>query len=466
MKQKLMCVILAISAVAMLTGCTPGGGLDLSQTEANPNRFVWGSLSDIDVSLGDVGLFYPSGSTLRYYDMEAKQEYILCSRPNCRHMSDDCPAYFQKNLAGDSADYVAQIGEYIYLTYNSATPDNWAETEVEKSIMLIRVNPNDGTRTILASWPTQLSAAQTQADFYAYSIRNVGYCGGWAWFCLGMTQQSSMERKGLQYDQITGVELATGKQVILNGGDGWEYSIVSQCMEHLYYRRLRDTEHQLTMDEFYELADEAGVVTIEGITMTEYHEYQTWFWQKKPREYELLSYSMETGEEKVLFSGLTIKEQGYGGGPYTVLGEYNGKALVEERVPDAEGGYSNSFHRRYFLLNPETGETEVLFESENAAALDIAQGHSANCVFPDGKFFHARNITEETAEIWRYDLSTGEELFLFTDDRLITFRIYGPYNSGYFGKHKDHQYQEGFYWISEEDFYAGNLDAMIHYDVG
>ena len=463
MKRKLS-VLLVLCL--LLGGCASGGTLDLSQSASDPDRFVWGSLSDIDVSLGDVGLFYPSGSTLRYYDMEARQEYILCSRPNCMHMSDKCPAYFQRNITGDSADYVAQVGEYIYLTYNSTRADNWANTEIEKSIMLIRMDPNDGTRTILASYPTQLSAAQSPEDFFAYSIYDVGYCSGWAWFRLGMTQQSTMERNGLQYDQLTGVELATGKQVILNGYDDWQYSILSQCPEHLYYRRMRYTEHKLTWDEFFKLADETGVVTFEGMTMTEYQEYHSWFTQNIPREYEILSYSMETGETKVLFSGLTIKEQGYGGGPYSVLGEYNGRAFVEERVQDNEGGYSNSYHRRYFLLSPETGETEVLFESESVSALSVAQGHNASCVFPDGKFFQARNITEETAEIWLYDLSTGEERFLFTDDRRITFRIYGPYNGGYFGKHKDHQFQEGYYWISEEDFFAGNLDAMIHYDVG
>ena len=463
MKKRLFVLLLVLSL--LLTGCAGSTVLDLSEVESDPDRFVWGSRSDIDVSLGDVGLFYPKSSTLRYYDLDAQEEYILCGRANCLHTGEDCSAYFPKGMSGDSVDYVAQVGAYIYCVYESATQENWADATIPKSIMLLRIDPGDGTRTVLASFPTGYNVVEDQDTFLATSINTVGYCGGWAWFRLGMQQPNRLEGGELSYPQITGVELETGRTVALNEYNGWDYSILCQCPRHIYYERTRYTEPMLTEEEFYAQADDTGTATINGVVMEDYSDYELWFWRNIPREYEIIAYSMASGEKTVLFQGETIAVGSSYDVPYNIYGEYQCKALVKEILPDEEGIYSNDHHMGFSLMDVETGDTEPLFEVQNGSALAIAQGSMGNLVFSDGKFFYAENMNDETAEIWLYDFSTGENTFLFLDDRAITFRIYGQWNGGYFGKHKDHQYQEGYYWISQEDFFAGNLDAMIHYAV-
>lgn len=145
--------------------------------------------------------------------------------------------------------------------------------------------------------------------------------------------------------------------------------------------------------------------------------------------------------------------------------------MLREFIPEPDGEYVQGMDvkgRRcvLYMWDPSDGSKEVVAELERGSTLAIAQGSSINSFFADGTFFYLDNMNEKTADIWRYDANTGTSSYLFTDDVAITFRIIGEYNGGYIGKHKDHQANEGFYWISKEDFYAGNLDAMVHYDVG
>lgn len=150
--------------------------------------------------------------------------------------------------------------------------------------------------------------------------------------------------------------------------------------------------------------------------------------------------------------------------PYRVVGEYNGKMLYEENLPDEAGQYSDPYHSAYYLMDLSTSEKELLLELKHGSTLWIAQGYHSNQVFPDGTLLYM-NYHEDKADIYSLDLNTGESTFLFTDDEAITFRIFGEYNGGFFGKHKDHQDDMRFYWISKEDFYAGNLDAAIMYQL-
>ena len=221
----------------------------------------------------------------------------------------------------------------------------------------------------------------------------------------------------------------------------------------------------LPEEEFYKNRGEDGTVIIDGKAYESYEEYYGWHHGNTPDEYGVYAYHLETGESQLILEGISEFIQGRYRVPYKVYGEYNGKVLCSMYTQD-EIGSSADYYREVFLLNTTNGEREMLMQWKDGDFLSIAQGYAPNLVFADGTFFYADNMNGETADISVYDLNTGTSTHLFTDDAAITFRIFGEYKGGYFGKHKDHQYQEGYYWISKEDFYAGNLDAMIHYNVG
>ncbi len=451
--------------VLVLAGCgSPGSVIDLSGVKTNSQRFVWGSNSDITASLGESALFYMKDCLICYYDLEEEEEYILCGKANCRHTSTECSAYFPCNLIGQSADNVAQIDEYIYCTYLSATLDASESSEFANAVQVLRIDPATGARKAIASFPYFHDAADEAQAFCATSIGAVQYCNGYAWFDLNLQQRGALEQQGLSFTQLCGVNLETEELICLNQYDNCYYSFDAICADTVFYTRFRDTVPLLSENEFYEMATEEGTVTIDGVAYESYMDYYSWHWRNTPDEYGIYAYHVETGETQLILGGTSEFIQGSYQIPYEIYGAFDGKVLCSALVPDETE--SDEYHTEVYLLNPANGEREKLVEWKQGGCLSIAQGYKPNLVFSDGTFFYADNMNGETADLYAYDLNAGTSTYLFTDDAAITFRIFGEYQDGYFGKHKDHQYQEGYYWISKEDFYAGNLDTMVHYDAG
>ncbi len=456
--KRLLCMLLMM----ILTGCgiNQSSVLDLSEIRTDPSRVIWGASEDSAPSLGDVGLFYIEDCVLMFYDLDLDESYILCGKANCRHNSEKCNAYFPRDIYGVSASNVAQLDGYLYCTYNTTSLDNYNDPAAVKELQLLRIDLGSGERKEIAAFPAAYNAAEDTDSYYATSINSLEYCNGFAWFSLSLYENSA----GTSYEQLTGVNLDSGEIVILNENDGNEYSISKVCSDSLYYTRRKDTVPLISQNEFYQLRDVNGTVTIDGNTFREYQEYWICHVNDIPDEYTIFRFRLSDGLSTPVFSGETIYMDDTQCIPYKIWGEWRDKTVYKMNIPDQDGTYSNKYHSGIFLLDTDTGENNLVLELENGDGLSIA-GSGAR-ILSDGKLLYAENINDKTADIRMYNFVTGETAELFTDDWRITFRIYGEWADGYIGIHKDHQTQNGYYWISKEDFYAGNLDAMVHYDAG
>lgn len=478
MKRKLKTFILVIMAAILLTGCGEATLLDLSEVQTDPRRAVNGSSTglgaSLTVSVGDVGLFYSQGNLLKFYDTEAGEEYVLCARANCTHASEKCPVYFSQSVDFTAAESVAQIDGYIYCSHLTTNGSNRTDAKSVHEYQLLRIDPATGTQKTITAFPRLPVVTHGVEDhFFASSISGIDYCNGYAWFELTMSQpvKADEDAVSLSYTQITGVNLETGEVITLNGYDEFGYSLVMVGSDHVFYTRTRDTVPLLSEDDFYSLFDQdANSATIEGKVFATYYDYWMWQVNECPDEETLYCYDLATGKAQEIYSGLTTKIGWTQCSLVGVEGAYGGRIMLRKYIPEENGEYLQGKvkGRRcvLYMWDPLDGSKEIVAELERGGTLYIAQGSKINSFFADGTFFYLENMNEETADIWLYDANTGTSTYLFTDDVAITFRIIGEYNGGYIGKHKDHQANEGFYWISKEDFFAGNLDAMIHYDVG
>lgn len=479
MKRKSKMLILVIMASILLTGCGKATLLDLSEVQTDPRRAVNGSSTglgaSLTVSVGDVGLFYSQGNLLNFYDTDAKEDYVLCAQANCSHASEKCSAYFTQSVDFTAAESVAQIDGYLYCSHLTTNSSNRTDSKAVHEYQILRIDPSTGERKAVASFPRNPGGIPGhEDDFFASAIGGIDYCNGYAWFDLTMSQPVKAEDDAVSqsYTQVTGVNLETGEVIVLNGFDEYSYGLKLVGSDYVFYSRNRDTVPLLSEADFYALYEQdTGGATIDGKVFVSYYDY--WMWQvtEYPDEETLYYYDLSTGEVHELYSGLTTKIGFTQCCLVEVEGEYDGKIMLREYIPEPNGEYvqGRDVKGRRCVLNmwdPSDGSKEVVAELERGSTLYIAQGSRINSFFADGTFFYLDNMNEETADIWRYDANTGISTYLFTDDVAITFRIFGEYNGGYIGKHKDHQANEGFYWISKEDFYTGNPDAMIHYDVG
>lgn len=468
--RNIVSVFLAFYLImSLLAGCEDsinGTLLDLTDIKTNPSRIIHGAQEDIDASLGDIGLFYSENCLLKYFDFTTEQAYILCSNANCTHKSEECSAYFERNVYGESACSVAQIDGYVYCTYVNAVLDSIDDPTAEKAIQLLQIDLSNGIRTVIASFPCVFNATEEDENFYATSISNVYYCNGHAWFSLSMQQRGTIDTPGLEYKQLTGVNLATGQVIALNGYDDYSYTIDNICVDTVYFSSKRDLVPMLTIEDYYELYASDGTVTIDGNVFTDYYmDYWVWHTNEYSDEYTIFAYHISTGSIETVYSNTTIKVENGQLPQLTVYGEWEGKLLCREFLSDEKGNYSSIYHAGLYLLDLTDGTKEEIVSFENGGALTVAQGTTGNLIFTDGTFFYAELTTKNTADIYVYDFNTRESTFLFTDDAAITFRIYGEHNDGFIGKHKDYQDDMSFYWISKEDFYAGNLDAAIKYQL-
>ena len=474
-KWKLISVCLL--TLALLSGCGRSTLLDLNGVETDPLRAVNGATTglgaSLSVSVGDFGLFYSQGNLLKFYDTEAREEYVLCARANCTHTSEKCPAYFTQSVDFTSAESVAQIDGYIYCTHLTTNSSNRTDRKAVHEYQLLRIDPSTGERKTIASFPRNPGITPGhEEEFFASAIDVADYCNRYAWFELTMSQPVKADDDAvfLDYTQVTGVNLETGEVIVLNGYDEYSYSLEAVDSDYVFFTKSRDTVPLLSEADFYALYDEnTGGAAIEGTVYASYHDYWMWQVNECPDEETLYYYELATGEVHEIYSGLTTKIDWTQCSLVEVEGEYNGRIMLREYIPEDNGEYLQGKvkGRRcvLYMWDPTDGSKELVAELERGSTLYIAQGSRINSFFADGTFFYLENMNEETADIWVYDANTGTSTYLFTDDVAITFRIFGEYNGGYIGKHKDHQSNEGFYWISKKDFYAGSLDAMIHYDL-
>ena len=130
-------------------------------------------------------------------------------------------------------------------------------------------------------------------------------------------------------------------------------------------------------------------------------------------------------------------------------------------LPDENGEYRYR-NQQFSVYDLSDGSKTVLAAAE-CDGLAIAQGHKVNFVLPDGMFYFGVKNEDSSKDIYGIDLNTGEVRYLFTDIERITFRIYGVYNGGYFGRLSTKPDEDAFYWISKEDFCSGNMDAAVCY---
>ncbi len=396
---------------------------------------------------------------------------VLCAKPNCLHISEKCPAYIpfapMENEYGITGG-LAQIDKYIYFWYqNYDMSDDLQGQGV--TFDFVRLDPGTGVRVVLMSLPGYFDPTHEDGDeqFYCSGVPGASYKYGWAWCTAQLRQKGDEDGNYLTYNQEFAYHLETGEIIRFENSDetGKPVNITVSVVTAdyvVYYILGEDTERKyLSRIEYKEVCNDDGSMEVDGMYFADYSEYFMYM-GNKPERYREYLYNMKTGEISILYDGYTVYDENRTKAlDHMIYSEYQGDLLIGTYLANEEGLYDSNADV-ISLYDIETGESSVLLELVNGYPLAIAQGSAE--IFPNGKLFYGENETETSVDLYCYDVNTGESTFMYTDDPAITFRIFGQYNGGYIGKHKDHQDDGSYYWISEEDFFAGNLDAMVRHE--
>ena len=364
----------------------------------------------------DGGILFAYRSNIRYLELSTGEEYVLCDRPNCMHLSRNCGGYY----SSDEMDGLVLYQGYVYRF----------EKNMERNVFeLIRTNAAGNDRKVIAVFDIGNYENQT---WYLRSVENTNYNNGVAWTQL---QYYYVRENGELYmcGQCVGIDLNTGNITEITPLEEAEYdfNLMGITDDWLFFRK--------------DWVDENGV------------EMTSWM------RYDIASETLVTLEETPKW----VLEDEYGRflpAKYTVIGEYEGGLLCQETKWETDWRERwPAQDQKLFLWDVEKNERQDLYMLENAEVMRMNEDMIHDAV-TDGTYllyyFYSGNGRKEARKL---DLVTGEWQKLFEVDAEWYYSIAADTSDekNFLLVYVNEDGGEELYCISKEDYYSGNLDAMM-----
>lgn len=411
-------------------------------------------------SVSDYGIFYLKDTKMQYYDLEAKDSYMLCGKANCHHSNSNCSARYEN--MGDVTG-LAMYGENVYaikLNQESNTYD------------LFTMEPSGNNQKILYSLDI---GNYVPGSWVLNGIGDVYYAGGMAWFTthyqyIGEPMQDNSELEQLQSTVVLGINLKDGKATALNelpkegtryeskNNAAYEFEFISK--DYVLISKSWNNLEQMTKNEFQKAYDQGEFEKFDS-NVDPYYEYITsWYEENKEPMFQYLLYNMHTGKLTELENGKRSPDYGGDGQiagyylPYIFIDTYEGQLLYQNlnyESPDTS----------IYLLDIATDEKKLVLEIKNGSTLLTSNPGSVSPSLIDGeKLLYCLYREDEKVDICYYDMNSKEHTKLFQDDRAITFRMIGETAEKYIGVIYNFILEQPVvHMIDKEEYYKGNLEA-------
>lgn len=450
-RRNFLKILYICGCVSLLSGCDrPDTVSESTNHLQETDEIVFGASEMYETySISDSGILYGKNNTIRYYDCEVDEEYILCSRVNCSHSNEECSAWYKSyGIAG-----IAFYKEKIWYIKENETKNTWE---------LISMNVTGEEQQVKAS----LDIGNAIGDSWILNtIYDVYYTDDKAIVCMEyvyvnneMEDELDMDRMQFKIISLEDGSVTTVNEIVNNTE---EYSLEGVSKDVLMFMVRENQIKMLTEKEFQQayLAGEFPKGTFSAKNEQDlYFEYTSkWYPANCSPTEKYIYYNLKTQEKTVLEESpamLTFDDDGYQIGElpkYIFLGVYDDNFLVSE--PDWNG------ISRIFLWNVKNGNKEEVLLIEDGGTLSRETGNANQNVYDDGKFLYCKYENEDKAVIYQYDIETATSKELFEDKRNITFRIINDTKKEFIGK-KYTDFGYSLYRINKEDYYAGKMEKM------
>ena len=359
----------------------------------------------------DTGILYAKNHNIRFYDVEKKQEYVLCDKLNCTHLTKDCSAFYND---ADAMNGLALYHGSIYY---------FDKNEKKNCYELYRMNTVGNEKKVVA----ELEIGEIKNNkWFMSGVQEVYYCGETVWFSVNYYY---MDEKGNASScvQWLGADLKNGK------------------ITEITQKRLEEINVQLV-----------------GVT-EEYLVFQKNRMSETEERESYEAYEIGTGTMKVMEDNPTVMNCDREGNvigtlsKYIFLGEYEDGFLCYE--PDWNVGKQGN--TVYFVWNPQTNEKEEIYTLEKGTSISFGEGNVYDCIFEENKMLCLQYKENNKADIGLLDLETKEYKALFEDTDNVTFRLVGKTENAFVGKiYNLEENNSGYkiYSVNQEDYYAGSFD--------
>ena len=491
-KKRITVLILILFAVITLSAATilflfgrQSGNIPKGSGIVDPNAVSKAGDDDSFAAIGEDAWFYFDSHLIKYYDPYKKKSFILCSRSNCLHVNKECDAWFGNDDDGGSAIVgVAAEGNYVYVM-SSGEMDRFFDKDRPVSYQIIRIDPSDGTRKVIAEFSNSIYAKPGDGKEYLshFDSGNVYICNGILWLKTQWmsTPGETIADAGQQWSQNIGVDLNTGKTINIGSRD-YECNILTMGSGYVTYVHDEYDDTVLSREKFYNQLTEKGSVEFGGSTYNDYTAYLNAVKKNSGVTSKYYLYHLNDGTTEELFESKTVPVHLMRDSSIVnqeskkvVFGSYNDLLLIKEWLPDNNGEYSQK-HFRASLYNIKDGSSEQFFETENGH-IPSTMIDGLNGILADGSvIIYQYSKDGAKTEDWVYNVETKELKYIATkEDVGYNFRPEGIWNDGFIGivyqlngfpegAHGDY-FPMSYAWISRKDYLSGNMNALIRYKI-
>ncbi|MCL2137267.1 MAG: hypothetical protein FWH40_07100 [Coriobacteriia bacterium] len=463
--NKAMTVLMAaVLLVTSASGCQ-GSSNDKTGYDTQSLGMVIGVSYESQYCIGSSGLVYIQGHTMKYYDFEASQSYVMCNKPNCRHTDDSCVAYCEdRSISG-----LALYGGRVYYFENNY--DNW-------TLDLYCMDLSGENREIVMSMDKGLFEP---GSWMLNGVETVFYTSGSAWlvgdyqynneqlFSEGASRGPSVQSK-----QLTSIDLASGlaTDYFELDKEGRTTNVVQLATDGiLVLQQLTNPETMLNEQEFYDALEKGEFPEFEndvpqyGDEGEERQEYSYFEYLSQyalnQSIYSITLLDMANGSTSILFASDCPREE-FGIHRYYV--EYYFCGIYEERLiytmHDPNAGQYGSYS--IYAFDTDARTSDFLYTIEDGyISFSAGQG---NCVTAEGDIIFNLATDDGSYDVYRYSLATETSKHLF--------RIAGENYASIMGEVGDcfilrsgsidielNTYTSMVSMIPKTDYLAGNLEA-------
>lgn len=407
------------------------------------SEFVVGAVPDSTVCVHEKGVFFFSNTgKLSYYDYDSMQSYVLCSKPNCFHLDQDCIA----NANSDAVGF-AMYGDYAYYFRPSEGSLRWelVQIDIQEQTLKVLIEFGNGTSN-LDEWTIS-------------NIDSAYYSNGKVWVKLHMlfnpSEPNEWSNNGMQ---LIAIDLETGDLTEItqplmldrdccmldfhffgNGCVGYEKS---------YFNPPYMTMKEYTSDSGKEVVD-----------FKEYEEYLNQFYANETRYACYRLVDTDTMEQTTFREGIHFKNgtlnYNFEDGGYTPLQWIYDDNMVVMNM-DVNGN-----DECYIALDAAGNYKDTLLEIESGGALGWYHGAPTLRLYNGDSLLYLRYDGDSRCKVYQYSLKLKESTFLFDDIAEVSFRIEGQTSDKLIGKiNKSSQYA----WIYKEDYEKGAFDKLHEFN--
>ena len=464
--RKALSAILSLALLTtMLTGCSRASATGQAPDIApSYKQFAYGVMGETEYFVTEDGLLYMKDGLIRFYDFEADASYVLCGNPDCWHSDMSCAAWYQ---GAPPAAGLALYGQNVYVI-------KW---EIDlfgiTSIQLVRIDLESLTPQVVCSLDGVLQGTSPNSipgiSFACYSDGKAWIASDNGFTIYPVPGVGPSPTAGYMYNDgpynIFGIDLESGEitELLDPAAERFvQHQIRLAADGYIVLERQWNPDPLLFEQEFNEALQRgefAGFASAE----VPYFEYVSWYYENASR-YSVSLLDLATGASELLVEGdctlQTFIEYESGAPTYGYLaGRLYQGCYAGSLIYSIDNYRAESYDSQWYSYDLQTGEESYLLEMTNGYLEYVQLG--GDMVTDDGYIIYnqRQQRDDDSRQVYRYSLPTGESEALFTAGEHTSIYIYGETADSFIGRVWDVSNNYFEIIIAKDDYYKGDVTA-------